>query len=404
MRKRILSILLISIMIFGTTVTAYAETSKDVQQQKEQTEADLEKVNDRIDSIAQQKEAVTEEIQILDTELVDVLTSISICVDEISAKEDQIVVVKQELETAQETAAMQYENMKTRIRFMYEKGDDMYLAIFLEENTLSDMINKATYAEELYSYDRDLLDQYQLSIQQIDEYKTELEIEEADLITCKNELREQQDYLQSIIESKQKTVADFDVQLAAANNQASEYKTKLQEQTAKIKELEAKEEKERQEKAKQEELARNQMLVSSPGGGKSANTAEVKEAAIATINTSEAGSALGREAAAYGCQFIGNPYVYGGTSLTSGTDCSGFTQGVYSHFGIKIPRDSTSQRFCGVGVDYSQAQPGDLICYAGHVALYIGNGQIVHASSERTGIKISNATYRTILAVRRVVK
>ena len=107
--------------------------------------------------------------------------------------------------------------------------------------------------------------------------------------------------------------------------------------------------------------------------------------------------------ASYGCQFIGNPYVFGGTSLTNGTDCSGFTQSVYAHFGIRIPRDSTSQRFFGTGVDYSQAQPGDLICYAGHVGLYIGNGQIVHASSERTGIKISNATYRTILAVRRVL-
>ena len=165
--------------------------------------------------------------------------------------------------------------------------------------------------------------------------------------------------------------------------------------------MEAKEEKERREKEKEEEQGKTTEVVLAAGSNAS-NRAD-SSAVIESVTTSSEGTALGREAAAYGCQFIGNPYVFGGTSLTNGTDCSGFTQGVYAHFGIRIPRDSTSQRFCGTGVDYSQAQPGDLICYAGHVALYIGNGQIVHASSERTGIKISPATYRTILAVRRVV-
>ena len=105
----------------------------------------------------------------------------------------------------------------------------------------------------------------------------------------------------------------------------------------------------------------------------------------------------------YAMQFLGNPYVWGGTSLTNGADCSGFTFRVYSDFGYSIPRTSYEQRSCGTGVDYSNAQPGDLICYDGHVAMYIGGGLIVHASTQRTGIKISNANYRPILAVRRVV-
>lgn len=402
MRKRILSILCICILSFSVTRSVYAETADDVQKEKEETEEALEEVNDRVNDITQQKDAVAEEITILDTELVDILTSISICVDEIAAKEDQIEVVKQELKAAQDEALVQYENMKTRIRFMYEKGDTAYLAIFLEASSYSEMLNKASYAEELYSYDRELLLQYEETIQNIAAYKQELEIEEADLITSKNELNEQQTYLQSVIATKKATVANFEDQLAQANLQAETYKNQLVEQTARIKELEEKEEQERKEKARQEELANSNMVVSSVTDS---TTPQVDSSAIAeTIVTSEEGSELGRQAAAYGCQFIGNPYVYGGTSLTNGTDCSGFTQGVYAHFGIKIPRDSTSQRFFGVGVDYSQAQPGDLICYAGHVGLYIGNGQIVHASSERTGIKISNATYRTILAVRRVVK
>lgn len=400
MKKRILCILMICIMTFGSALSVFAETSQDVQKEKEKTQEALEEVNERVDDIEQQKQAVSEEIVVLDTELVDVLTSISICVDEIAAKEDEIGVVKEELKKAQEDALVQYENMKTRIRFMYEKGDSAYMAVLLEADSWPDMLNKASYAEELYSYDREMLNLYEQTIQRISDYKTELEIEEADLLTSKNELKEQQDYLENIINTKKQSVANFEDQLAQATAQAAAYKNQLEEQTARIKELEAKEEEERKEKARQEELAKNNLAVDK-GNGSSTKIASSQ--VVENVVSSSEGSALGRDVAAYGCQFIGNPYVFGGTSLTNGTDCSGFTQSVYAHFGIRIPRDSTSQRFYGTGVDYSQAQPGDLICYAGHVGLYIGNGQIVHASSERTGIKISNATYRTILAVRRIL-
>ena len=106
----------------------------------------------------------------------------------------------------------------------------------------------------------------------------------------------------------------------------------------------------------------------------------------------------------YATQFIGNPYVWGGTSLTNGADCSGFIMSVYAHFGYSLPHSSSALRSVGRGVSYAEAQPGDIICYSGHVAIYIGGGAIVHASNERDGIKISsNAAYTTILAVRRVV-
>ena len=105
----------------------------------------------------------------------------------------------------------------------------------------------------------------------------------------------------------------------------------------------------------------------------------------------------------YAKQFVGNPYVPGGTSLTNGADCSGFTQSVYRVYGYSIPRNSSSQRSAGREVSYEEAQPGDLICYAGHVAIYLGNGRIVHASSVKTGIKYGNATYKPILSVRRIV-
>lgn len=106
----------------------------------------------------------------------------------------------------------------------------------------------------------------------------------------------------------------------------------------------------------------------------------------------------------YATQFVGNPYAWGGTSLTNGADCSGFVQSVYNNFGVSLPRTSYEQQNAGREVSYSEAQPGDLICYGGHVAIYMGNGKIVHASNSRDGIKVSdNAAYRTILSVRRLV-
>ncbi len=115
------------------------------------------------------------------------------------------------------------------------------------------------------------------------------------------------------------------------------------------------------------------------------------------------GSEMGVAVAEYALQFVGNPYVWGGSSLTNGTDCSGFVMSVYANFGVSLPHSSASDRTQGYAVDgLANAQPGDLICYSGHVALYIGNGQIVHASNKRTGIVVSQADYRKILAIRRI--
>ncbi len=115
------------------------------------------------------------------------------------------------------------------------------------------------------------------------------------------------------------------------------------------------------------------------------------------------GSGQGSSVAQYALQFVGNPYVYGGTSLTNGADCSGFVMSVYRQFGVSLPHSSSADRNVGYAVNgLANAQPGDLICYSGHVALYIGNGQIVHASTAKTGIKVSDATYRQILAIRRI--
>lgn len=118
---------------------------------------------------------------------------------------------------------------------------------------------------------------------------------------------------------------------------------------------------------------------------------------------SAAGSGTGASVANYALQFVGNPYVYGGTSLTNGADCSGFVMSVYRNFGVALPHSSGGDRSVGYDVGgLGNAQAGDIVCYSGHVGIYIGNGQIVHASTAATGIKVSNANYRNVLAVRRI--
>lgn len=128
-----------------------------------------------------------------------------------------------------------------------------------------------------------------------------------------------------------------------------------------------------------------------------------KEVYAASTNSK---SVTGTKVVSYAKKFVGNPYRYGGTSLTKGTDCSGFTQSVYKHFGYKIPRTSYSQRKAGKKVkNISKAKAGDLICYYGHVAIYMGKNKIIHASNKKTGIKIShNVKYRKIASIRRIIK
>ena len=126
-----------------------------------------------------------------------------------------------------------------------------------------------------------------------------------------------------------------------------------------------------------------------------------KEEEAAQAAKEAAGS--GQAVVDYACQFIGNPYVWGGTSLTNGADCSGFVQSVYAHFGVSLPRTSAEMRSAGRGVSYAEALPGDIVCYNGHVGIYMGNGQIVNAINSRKGIGILPATYKGILTVRRLL-
>ena len=156
-----------------------------------------------------------------------------------------------------------------------------------------------------------------------------------------------------------------------------------------------------QAESKAEEQAR---LEKEAAARRAANAAAAKKTGSGSqVVGNGSGSSSGRAVANFASRFVGNPYVYGGTSLTNGADCSGFVMSVYANFGVSLPHSSSALRSVGYGVSLADAQPGDIICYSGHVGIYVGNNTIVHASTAKTGIKYTSpANYRQVLAVRRI--
>ena len=187
------------------------------------------------------------------------------------------------------------------------------------------------------------------------------------------------------------------------------YAESAAEEAARLK-REEEERKAAEEAALKAQQAENNKVSGSSSGNSSSNSSSGSSSSTGSSSGSssessysEPSGSTGSAVANYACQFVGNPYVYGGTSLTNGADCSGFVMAVYAKFGISLPHSSSAMRSCGRGVSVSDMQPGDIVCYSGHVGIYIGNNSIVHASNPSTGIKITSpANYRTILAVRRI--
>lgn len=403
---------------------ALEEQKKEADARRRQEQQNYNNASGKVNSIQSEADEVAGEIDEIDAALVETIASVGMIEEEITQKEDQIEETTAQLEEAQAVERQQYEAMKLRIKFLYEKGDTTYLEIILSGKSFGDIMNKVEYVEKLYEYDRKVLGDYQQAREAVEVLKQRLEEEMAELEAQQHELLEEQESLEIILEEKQALYDDYEVQLARARQEAAIYKANIKKQNDAIRKLEAEaankeSEIEAARKAEEEarraqELALQRQAQEQSDGGQDSSSSDDsssggssgssgKSSGYASASSYSGSGGKGQQIASYACQFIGNPYVPGGTSLTEGADCSGFVWRVYQDFGYSVPRTSYSLRSTGTGVSYSEAQPGDVICYAGHVGIYIGNGQIVHASTQRTGIKITHATYKEILSVRRIV-
>lgn len=391
-----------------------ATTISDLQNELKNNQSQLKNVNQQISDYKGAQADIGEEIEQLDSEMVALFTDINLIEEAIADKEEDIAQTQIEYDAAVADKDEQYESMKIRIQFMYEKGETSYLQLFFGAQSMSDMMNKANYVEELYEYDRKLLEQYESTVQQVAELQDTLEEEKSELETSKAELEEEQAYVEEVLAQKKQEYENYSVVLSKAKQEAAAYTAKIKQETAQIKKLEEeerkrKEEEERKRKEEEEKKKKEQeaLLASQSDSDSSeedsSDSGKKEEKKEEAPKPSSSGSSKGQQIADYACKFIGNPYVAGGTSLTNGADCSGFVMAVYQAFGYSLPRSSYAQSAVGKSVSYSEAQPGDIIYYGGHVGIYIGNGQIVHASTERTGIKITSATYRSIISIRRIV-
>ena len=455
MKKRIVCLML-AVMMMGTQVaTVSASREEELREEQAWTSAQLDATYSQIDQLYAAKEQLQNEIAALDANLVNVMVSIQTLEGDISNKQADIEQTQSDLQKAQNAKDKQYEAMKQRIQYLYEKGgNDAWFQMMVNAENLSELLTKAEYTQKMYDYDRQSLEKYANTIDQVTQLGNKYQQEKAELEGMKQEYEAESVNLQAAIDERRAVSADCDNEIAYAQQMANEYAALIEQQQAEIERLEAEriaaeEEARRQaelaaaeEAARQEAEAEDETVYDEEGKEVDAEDAlengetlydeegnEIDPDSVTdeeesdgdveydeygnvidsdnTVDPEEyqsSGSGSGSSVVDFATQFVGNPYVWGGTSLTDGADCSGFVQSVYANFGVSLPRTSYEQQNAGTEVSYADAQPGDLICYGGHVAIYMGDGKIVHASNAKDGIKISNdATYRTILSVRRLV-
>lgn len=405
--RRRLYVILAFILCLSVADPISAATISELRENVKKNQSQLKNAQQKASEAQEAQEGVGEEIEEIDAELVNLITDINLIEEAIDEKEEEIAETQVEYDAAVAEKDEQYDSMKIRIQFMYEKGESSYLHMFFGAGSMGDMVNKAKYVEELYDYDRKLLAEYENTVQRVQELWDTLEEDKSELETSKSELQEGQAYMEEMLAQKRTEYENYGVMLTKAKQEAANYTARIKQETAQIRKLEEEERKRREEeerKRREEEERKKKeqeaLQASQDDGDSGSEETSQKEE---TPKPTSSGGGKGQDIANFACRFVGCPYVAGGTSLTNGADCSGFVMAVYKNFGISLPRSSYSQSTAGRGVSYSEAQPGDVIYYGGHVGIYIGNGQIVHASTERTGIKITSATYRNIVTVRRIV-
>lgn len=385
----------------------YAKTKKqkDAEKKKSQAEQDLKDKKNEINGLKDQQQITADDIKNKSAKLDEILAAQKKLQTDITSKQAEIEQNQKDLAAAQEKQQEQYDAMKKRIQFMYENSaeDNIWTAI-IESNGITDMLNRIEYVSDVYDSDRALMDSYQAAVEQVKEIGTKLDNDMNELTAMQDDYEKQQADVETAIVALENQKEQYASQIAQAQQQAENYQNIITAQGKIIQEQEAA----AAAAAAQAAAARANSSSSSSsydggGAGKGGSIAG-DYAAGGGKNPGASTGVSGSSVVSYAMQFVGNPYVWGGNSLTNGVDCSGFVHEVYAHFGISTPRYSQAFKSVGQAVSFDNIQPGDVVVYPGHVAIYAGGGVIVEAQSTKAGITANRSVQcHTILAIRRLV-
>lgn len=345
------------------------------QDKKEEAEEKLEDVQDEMEDIEKQQEAVEKELSEVRGRLSSLIDQQNRLKVEIEDTQASIEQTQMDLEIARAEALHQYELMKIRIRYMYENStsDNVWSAL-LESDGITDFLNRMEYITTIHDADREMTEQYKAAVAVVEEQEQQLLAQMDELLMKQEIFLGQQAEIQAMIYDLEDAQSEFADALAAAEAQADEYRKTIEEQNEIIR-------KEQEENDDDDD-----------------------------DDDKDGQDVSGKELVEYAMQFVGNPYVWGGNSLTKGCDCSGFVHLVYKHFGYKTVRYSMSFLNEGKAVSREDVRPGDIVVYAmkngiGHVAIYAGNGKIVEAQSSAAGITANRSIdCREIVGIRRILK
>lgn len=384
-------------------VYAKTQKQKDAEKKKSQAEQDLKDKKNEINGLKDQQQTTADDIKNKSAKLDEILAAQKKLQIDITSKQAEIEQNQKDLAAAQEKQQEQYDAMKKRIQFMYENSaeDNIWTAI-IESNGITDMLNRIEYVSDVYDSDRALMDSYQAAVEQVKEIGTKLDKDMNELTAMQDDYEKQQADVEAAIVALENQKEQYASQIAQAQQQADNYQNIITAQGKIIQEQEA------AAAAAAAAAARANSSSSSPsydggGAGKGGSIAS-DYAAGGGKNPGASTGVSGSSVVSYAMQFVGNPYVWGGNSLTNGVDCSGFVHEVYAHFGISTPRYSQAFKSVGQAVSFDNIQPGDVVVYPGHVAIYAGGGVIVEAQSTKAGITANRSVQcHTILAIRRLV-
>lgn len=355
------------------------------QSGRDNAQDELDDVNDRLDDLEDDYSYVEGQLSEKAEALSDLLADKAILKNDIANTQAAIDQAKLDLENAKIKEQESYEAMKLRIQYMYENStqDSIWDAI-LNSNGITDLLNRVEYINQVHNTDRQMLEEYKAIVQEIELLAAELDANMNELVTLQEIYEHQEVELQNAMAALKAEAEDYQAQIAAAEKKADELADYIAEQNRLI--------------------AQQQSNAGSSNGGSTNQSTSGGDLTDSSNDPEFTSDVTGAELVEYALQFVGNPYKWGGNSLTTGCDCSGFVNLVYKHFGFSMPRYSQAFKTVGKAVSFDNIKAGDIVVYPGHVAIYIGNGCIVEAQSSKAGITSNRkVTCNTITAIRRVL-